>query len=101
MFENFQTTRIDADGCGIHVRYGGSGPPLLLLHGYPHRRAAAPHGDDEIGAETAFDDLQSQGKGIPQQIVGLYVDFFGMDFVIGHGELSVTAVVGPRSIDAE
>ena len=27
--------RITANGVGINLRYGGSGPPLLLLHGYP------------------------------------------------------------------
>ena len=35
MFPGFARTRIDAGGCGIHVRYGGSGPAVLLLHGYP------------------------------------------------------------------
>ena len=35
MFEDFKRSRIDAAGCGINVRHGGSGPPLLLLHGYP------------------------------------------------------------------
>ena len=35
MFAGFETARIDANGCGIHVRYKGNGPPLLLLHGYP------------------------------------------------------------------
>ena len=31
----FQVRRIDAGGVGIHVAVGGSGPPLLLLHGHP------------------------------------------------------------------
>ena len=35
MFENFESNQIDANGCRIHVRHGGSGPPVLLLHGYP------------------------------------------------------------------
>lgn len=35
MFEDFKISRIDAGGCGINVLHGGSGPPLLLLHGYP------------------------------------------------------------------
>ena len=35
MFEGFATSRIDVAGCCIHVRHGGAGPPLLLLHGYP------------------------------------------------------------------
>jgi len=35
MFEGFTTADIDAGGTTIHTVYGGSGPPLLLLHGYP------------------------------------------------------------------
>ena len=35
MFEGFTHDRIVANGVGINLRYGGSGPPLLLLHGYP------------------------------------------------------------------
>src|SRR5438105_15500991 len=35
MFEGFTQTRIDASGARINLRYGGSGPPLLLLHGNP------------------------------------------------------------------
>jgi haloacetate dehalogenase len=35
MFENFTHTRIDTSGARINLRYGGSGPPLLLLHGNP------------------------------------------------------------------
>jgi haloacetate dehalogenase len=35
MFENFKQTRIDTSGARINLRYGGSGPPLLLLHGNP------------------------------------------------------------------
>jgi haloacetate dehalogenase len=35
MFENFTETDIDVPGARIHLRHGGSGPPLLLLHGNP------------------------------------------------------------------
>ena len=35
MFEGFTRTSIDVSGARIHVRHGGSGPPLLLLHGNP------------------------------------------------------------------
>ena len=31
----FKVHRIDAGGTGIHAAVGGSGPPLLLLHGHP------------------------------------------------------------------
>jgi haloacetate dehalogenase len=35
MFRGFEQDRIDADGVAINLVRGGSGPPLLLLHGYP------------------------------------------------------------------
>ena len=35
MFEGFSHTRIDTTGASIHVRHGGRGAALLLLHGYP------------------------------------------------------------------
>jgi haloacetate dehalogenase len=35
VFEGFETRRIATAGAEIHLRLGGSGPPLLLLHGYP------------------------------------------------------------------
>ena len=35
MFKGFRKRRIDVSGVKINMRTGGSGPPLLLLHGYP------------------------------------------------------------------
>jgi haloacetate dehalogenase len=35
MFEGFTRTDIEIAGARIHLRHGGSGPPLLLLHGNP------------------------------------------------------------------
>ena len=35
MFEGFTHTQIDTSGARINLRHGGSGPPLLLLHGNP------------------------------------------------------------------
>ena len=40
MFEGFERRRVDADGIGLSVRLGGSGPPVLLLHGFPQTGAA-------------------------------------------------------------
>ncbi len=34
-FEGFETRRIATSACEINLVIGGSGPPLLLLHGYP------------------------------------------------------------------
>ena len=39
MFENFSEQVVNTDGADILVRLGGSGPPLLLLHGYPQTGA--------------------------------------------------------------
>lgn len=39
LFPGFHTSRIDVDGVEIFLRHGGSGPPLLLLHGYPQTHA--------------------------------------------------------------
>jgi haloacetate dehalogenase len=35
MFEGFTHTQTDTSGARINLRHGGSGPPLLLLHGNP------------------------------------------------------------------
>jgi haloacetate dehalogenase len=35
MFEGFTRTEITTSGARIHLRRGGDGPPLLLLHGNP------------------------------------------------------------------
>ena len=34
-FADFDRVDVDIDGVNIHARVAGSGPPLLLLHGYP------------------------------------------------------------------
>ena len=34
-FPGFQQTKIETSGATINLRTGGSGPPVLLLHGYP------------------------------------------------------------------
>ena len=39
MFEGFSTRTVAAEGADIHLRVGGDGPPLLLLHGYPQTSA--------------------------------------------------------------
>ena len=39
MFEGFTLERVDVGEVGLRVRHGGSGPPLLLLHGHPRTHA--------------------------------------------------------------
>ncbi|GHH85061.1 hypothetical protein GCM10018793_51570 [Streptomyces sulfonofaciens] len=36
----FHTFDVDVDGVRIHGRVGGSGPPVLLLHGFPQTHPA-------------------------------------------------------------
>ncbi len=39
MFEGFERVRIETEGASINAVYGGKGPPVLLLHGYPQTYA--------------------------------------------------------------
>ena len=39
MFEGFALERIDTGEAELRVRHGGTGPPLLLLHGHPRTHA--------------------------------------------------------------
>lgn len=39
MFQNFTQTQINTPDATINLVYGGEGPPLLLLHGYPQTHA--------------------------------------------------------------
>jgi haloacetate dehalogenase len=35
MLEHFRHARLETNGMMINLHHGDSGPPLLLLHGYP------------------------------------------------------------------
>jgi haloacetate dehalogenase len=39
MFEGFELSMVDVGEATLRLRRGGSGPPLLLLHGYPQTHA--------------------------------------------------------------
>ncbi|MGY1502647.1 alpha/beta fold hydrolase [Streptomyces sp. QTS52] len=39
MFDGFELARCEGDGAQLRVRYGGSGPAVLLLHGHPRTHA--------------------------------------------------------------
>ena len=39
MFDGFALERVDVGEANLRVRHGGSGPPLLLLHGHPRTHA--------------------------------------------------------------
>ena len=64
MFEGFETTEIDTGEVTILVRHGGSGSPVLLLHGHPrthatwHRVAPLLVGDHAV----VCPDLRGYGR---------------------------------------
>jgi haloacetate dehalogenase len=67
-FEGFELSQIKVgDGVSLRVRHGGSGPPLLLLHGYPQTHMMW----GQIAADLAKDftvvaaDLRGYGKSTP------------------------------------
>ena len=39
LFPGFQTRNVRTSGATIHLEWGGNGPPVLLLHGYPETHA--------------------------------------------------------------
>ena len=39
LFPGLATRRVRTTGAEIHVRHGGSGPPVILIHGYPQTHA--------------------------------------------------------------
>lgn len=64
MFDGFQRQRIDVDGTTIAVAHGGTGSPVLLLHGFPETSAMW----DGVAAQLAADhtvvvpDLRGYGE---------------------------------------
>ncbi|MFI6044526.1 alpha/beta fold hydrolase [Nocardia sp. NPDC051321] len=65
MFDNFQTAVVEDGTASIFVRYGGTGPAVLLLHGHPrtsatwHRVAPALV---ERGYSVVCPDLRGYGR---------------------------------------
>jgi haloacetate dehalogenase len=64
VIEGFEQRRVRGDGIGIDTLVGGSGPPLLLLHGWPQTRmcwaAVAPKLTDMF--TVVVPDLRGYGR---------------------------------------
>jgi haloacetate dehalogenase len=65
VFDGFTTDRLTVGDASIFVRYGGSGPPVLLLHGHP-RTSATWHVVAPFLASSGFTvvcpDLRGYGR---------------------------------------
>lgn len=103
MFEGFQLAMIDTREAAIRVRYGGSGEPLLLLHGHPqthvmwhkiaprlaqHFTVVAPdlrgYGDSSKPATTADHEPYSKRAMARDQVEVMRQLGFERFFVAGH-----------------
>lgn len=65
MFEGFTVTDVPVDDAVVHVRHGGTGRPVLLLHGHPRTgstwHAVAPALVD-AGFSVVVPDLRGYGR---------------------------------------
>lgn len=63
MFERFTLSQIDVGEVSLRVRHGGSGPPLLLLHGYPETHMMWGKIADDLAADFTViaPDLRGYG----------------------------------------
>ncbi|MBO3751710.1 alpha/beta hydrolase [Streptosporangiaceae bacterium NEAU-GS5] len=65
MFDGFHSEIMDVGDASIFVRYGGNGPPVLLLHGHP-RTSATWHWVAPLLVERGFSvvcpDLRGYGR---------------------------------------
>lgn len=69
MFEGFETKRIAANGVDIACVIAGSGPPVLLLHGFPQTKAMWAHVAPKLAQKytVVCADLRGYGdSGKPQ-----------------------------------
>jgi hypothetical protein len=69
VFEGFDEFTVPMSGTTIHGRQGGSGPPLLLLHGFPET-----HADDIRGRPIGVGHFLPEED--PGAVIGEFVAFF-------------------------
>jgi haloacetate dehalogenase len=63
MFEGFQARDVPTRATTIRVRVGGSGPPLLLLHGYPQTHVMWHHAAPALAARHTVVCADLRGYG--------------------------------------
>jgi haloacetate dehalogenase len=65
MFEGFIDELVDLGDVRLRVRFGGEGPPLLLIHGYPRTSATWHRVAPELltaGFTVVCPDLRGYGR---------------------------------------
>lgn len=71
MFAGFTTSRLRANGVEINTLIGGSGPPLLLLHGYPQSHLIWHRVAPELARHYTVVATDLRGYGASDKPVGL------------------------------
>jgi haloacetate dehalogenase len=63
VFDDFERVRIDTGAAVISARHGGTGPPVLLLHGFPQTSAMWHHVAPELARDhtVVAPDLRGYG----------------------------------------
>ncbi len=100
MFAGFSLDRIDVGEVALRVRHGGTGPPLLLLHGHPrthttwHRVAPLLAGDNTVicpdlrgyGESTAPPTMPNHEQASKRAMAG---DMRALMQALGHDRFAV------------
>src|SRR5262250_2575754 len=99
MFEGFTHAQIDTAGARINLRHGGSGPPLLLLHGNPLTHAMWHKLAPRLAEEFTVVATDLRGYGDSSKPDGR-ADHSGYSFrAMGRDQRDVMAALGFRQYD--
>ena len=71
MFTGFTQKRLRANGVDIHALMAGSGPPLLLLHGYPQSHLIWHRVAPELTKHFTVVATDLRGYGLSEKLAGL------------------------------
>jgi haloacetate dehalogenase len=71
LLTNFKHVHMDVNGVTINLRHGGSGPPLLLLHGYPQTHVTWHAIADELAKHYTIVMPDLRGYGHSSKPAGL------------------------------
>jgi haloacetate dehalogenase len=102
LFPGFGQRRIETNGASLFARVGGSGPPLLLLHGYPQTHACWHRVAPELARHFSLviPDLRGYGDSIGPATDAEHLayskrtmakDFVGLMGTLGHERFSVVS----------